>query len=1044
MTLRFATLLCTFSLPILLLAAGLGSVRAGTPAGAPTPPENAISISFDLSRRALSGTSRISLPPGTPLRLAGENLAISSAVLERSGQTPLALRPAADNTIVLPAADIAQMVYVSWTLTVPENGEDDNLIEEGGITLAGLWYPLPDIDMVYRLEALLPANFTGISEAETMSQDPDGKGRNLFTSSFSHPVGSIHFIAGPYSAKQRTLANGVILASLFFQEDSALADEYLDRASAYMERYEELIGPYPYPRYSIVENRLPTGYGMPTFTLLGQAVVRLPFIKETSLGHEILHSWFGNSVHVDDAGGNWCEGLTTYLADHLYAEDRGEGGQFRKEQLQRYASYVPQDNGLALAAFTNASDRQPLARHVRAVGYDKGSLVFHMLRRSLGDDLFFQGLRRFFQTMRFQQAGWDDLEENFTAVAGQDLRSFFDQWLTRTDNIQFSIDKVDVSQVEGRSVITFTLHQKSAKPYEFDLPVLVSTRTGDSRHTIRIDGQNKEVKITVDNLPSAMALDPDYDLMRELDPGEDVPTWSRFLGAGSKTVVLPSEDKATIYAPLLDMLQEMGCETVSLDKLENKAMEMGSFIFLGSSTQSRGLFADPGHAPGGFTLDVRKNPLAPGQIMALITSSSQAESAAVVHKLSHYGKYSFLLFSQGQIQEKRIAPTTEGMRLELFPGPEGVRVPDIRSFEEVMAELRHSRVVYVGETHTDMGMHILQLQILQAMHQDNPDLAIGMEMFPRSAQEALDGYISGAIGTEQEFLKKSGYFTVWGYDYRLYREIIGYAKRHGIPLVGLNIDKNIVNQTFQKGNLEGLDDTQRAQVPVERNMDIPGYRERLALAFAGHDGQGFSGEKLTGFVQAQLLWDETMAESVAAYLRDHPGRRMLVIAGTGHVYKDTGIPPRVARRLDVPQRVVSSISYGGTGKETGYQVDFLLYSRDIELSPAPKVGVVLDVEGGEKDPDQGRVRVVQISPHGKAGQAGLQEKDIILAVDQMAVHDINDIKIALLDKQPGDKATLKVLREVDLLPDRELELAVELTAPTAMEGMGVMPPNHPK
>ena len=102
------------------------------------------------------------------------------------------------------------------------------------------------------------------------------------------------------------------------------------------------------------------------------------------------------------------------------------------------------------------------------------------------------------------------------------------------------------------------------------------------------------------------------------------------------------------------------------------------------------------------------------------------------------------------------------------------------------------------------------------------------------------------------------------------------------------------------------------------------------------------------------------------------------------------------------------------------------------------------MEGGEKDPAQGRVRVKQISPHGKAGEAGLQEKDIILAVEQVVVHDINDIKIALLDKQPGDKATLKVLREFDLLPDKELELAVELTAPTAMEGMGVMPLKHPK
>jgi aminopeptidase N len=634
--------------------------------------------------------------------------------------------------------------------------------------------------------------------------------------------------------------------------------------------------------------------------------------------------------------------------------------------------------------------------------------------------------------------------ESFTAAADEDLGPFFDQWLTRTDMIQFLIDKVDVSQKEGRTIITFTVNQLNVDPYNFDLPVLVSTRTGEFRQSLRIAEKSKEVQITVDDLPTAMALDPDYDLMRTLRPEEEAPTWSRFMGAGTRTVVLPPADRVETYAPLLDMLKEMGCETVAQDELENKALEKGSFIFLGSSKQSLGLFADPGHAPSGFTLDVRKNPLAPHQVMALITSSSPEESVAVVRKLSHYGKYSFLFFAKGRIQEQRVAPTVQGMRLELFQAPEGVRVPDIRSFEDIIGELRQNRVVYVGEVHTDMGVHILQLQVLQALFQDNPDLAVGMEMFPRSAQEALDGYLSGAIATEQEFLKKSGYFKVWGYDYRLYQEIIGYAKRHGIPLVGLNIDKAAGDQVFKDGNLDGLDDKQREQVPAERNLDLPGYRKRLAQAFAGHNGQGFSSEKMAGFVQAQSLWDEAMAENIVRYLGDYPGRRMLVIAGNGHVYKDTGIPPRVARRLDVPQSVVSSVSYGNTGQEPGYRIDYLLYTRDLELTPAPKIGVVLDVEGGEEDPAQGRVRVRQISAHGKAGQGGLKEKDLILAVDQMPVHDINDIRIALLDKHPGDKATLKVLRKHGLLPDEELELAVELTAPTGMEGAGNMPPQHPK
>src|SRR5208337_4444995 len=101
-------------------------------------------------------------------------------------------------------------------------------------------------------------------------------------------------------------------------------------------------------RFSIVENSMPVGYSMPTYTVLGQAVVRLPFIPETSLGHEILHQWFGNSVYVDYAGGNWAEGLTSFLADHLYEEEKGRGKEYRKGLLIDFASYVNDKNDFPL------------------------------------------------------------------------------------------------------------------------------------------------------------------------------------------------------------------------------------------------------------------------------------------------------------------------------------------------------------------------------------------------------------------------------------------------------------------------------------------------------------------------------------------------------------------------------------------------------------------------------------------------------------------------------------------------------------------------
>ena len=489
------------------------------------------------------------------------------------------------------------------------------------------------------------------------------------------------------------------------------------------------------------------------------------------------------------------------------------------------------------------------------------------------------------------------------------------------------------------------------------------------------------------------------------------------------------------------MLERMGCEMIPADELNNEDLGEGSFLFLGNSKHSLGLFADPAHSEKGVTIDVRENPLAPEQLAVLITSPDKKQTKSIVRKLNHYGKYSFLYFENGRVLEKSTTPSDQGIHVKLFTSPQALRVPDIRSFDDIVEEIKDSKIVYVGEMHTDLGSHVLQLQVIQALFEEDPNLAIGMEMFPRSSQKSLDHYINGTIKTEKEFIKKSNYFGVWGFDYRYYRDIIGYAHRNGIPIVGLNIDKTIVSQVFKEGNIDGLDEEQTEAIPPERKLDAPGYRQRLSSAFSSHKQSGVNPEKIGGFIQAQSIWDETMAESIVDYLNLNPERKMVVIAGNGHVYKDSAIPSRVSRRLDVPQSVLSSINYETTGLVPGYKIDYLVYTQSVNLEAAPKVGVVLESENIADDPDNTRLRIIQISPHGKALESGLKEKDILLTLDNQEIREISDIKIILLDKRPGDQVTIKVLREHMLFDDKELELDVELSSPMQFSRM---PPSHPK
>jgi hypothetical protein len=142
-------------------------------------------------------------------------------------------------------------------------------------------------------------------------------------------------------------------------------------------RYEALHGPYPFAKFAVVENFFPTGYGFPSFTLLGSRVLRLPFIPDTSLRHEVAHCWWGNGVFVDANGGNWCEGLTTYVADYLSKEEHSfeEARGYRLRTLEKYALLAAGAQDFPLSTFR--SRYNPASQ---AVGYGKAMFVFHMMR----------------------------------------------------------------------------------------------------------------------------------------------------------------------------------------------------------------------------------------------------------------------------------------------------------------------------------------------------------------------------------------------------------------------------------------------------------------------------------------------------------------------------------------------------------------------------------------------------------------------------------------------------------------------------------------
>jgi len=513
-------------------------------------PSYELAISFQPEQRTMSGTAHISQPAGQELVLYLDEISITAIMIIKKGQEAMPVRVPKENHLHLPATNEALEIFISYTKQIPNNAPD-NMISDQGIVLTSMWHPIPDRNMLFKLTAMIPKGFNAIAESDTR---PSASSNTQQSFSFSQPVQSIHFAAGPYIIKTLKIREDLLISTWFFKEDASLSNEYLEAAARYIKRYEQEIGTFPYSHYAIVANRLPSGFGMPTFTLLGQQVLRLPFIKDTSLGHEILHSWFGNSINVRPDSGNWCEGLTSYLADYAYAEDKGQGAAHRKESIINYLSYVSPQNEIPLGDFQSASHNQAMAKAIRAVGYNRGAMLFHELRGVVGEEPFSRGLRQLYQKHRGQEISWEEIKTSFEQASNQDLQEFFQERLTRPDIPDLSISNIQTDNRKAQSVLTFTVEQHSKKPFTLDLPIVVKTPQGEQRFLRTLFQPQTTIELPVDGPPTELIIDPDHDLLRVLTPKEMPPVWSRFLGAPAKTIVLESESAAKIFAPLLQNL----------------------------------------------------------------------------------------------------------------------------------------------------------------------------------------------------------------------------------------------------------------------------------------------------------------------------------------------------------------------------------------------------------------------------------------------------------------------------------------------------------
>ena len=537
---------------------------------------------------------------------------------------------------------------------------------EGSFLAAGAgWYPDPGVPFTYRVRLSLPAGQKALAPGRQTRRSESGA-RYSAEYNFDHPAEGIWVMAGPYQVAQQSFVldggKPVTVSTWFHPELSGLAADYLRDSGRYIRRYSRLIGNYPFEDFSIVSSPLSHGLGMPSLTYIGRDVLRLPFIRATSLGHEVLHNWWGNGVYPEWSAGNWSEGLTTFMADYAFREDESAQAarEMRLNWLRDLAAVAPSDE-------TSLVDFKSRSHGISSViGYAKSAMVFFMLRDEIGPPAFERGIRLFWQRHRFQTANWKDLESAFSEASGRDLSGFFAQWTTRPSSPRLVLAPVENPAASGGLQLV-----QQGDVFDLLVPLRIRMASGETRELkVRVRDRQTVVDLSSASLPAGdkvVELDPELRLWRRLDPQALPPIFREaFISPRSQVFLAKRCPEWTAPAValaerLLDSPARQVSEAELLSSPGAPALVVGDRDSIVRLLSTLGL----GGLPDVLFQENPANPIDPrplkgsaqawtaraanGKTFAFVMADDPSKLGPLQRSMPHYGRQSWLAFQDGRV-----------------------------------------------------------------------------------------------------------------------------------------------------------------------------------------------------------------------------------------------------------------------------------------------------------------------------------------------------------------------------------------------------------
>ena len=333
---------------------------------------------------------------------------------------------------------------------------------------------------------------------------------------------------------------------------------------------------------------------------------------------------------------------------------------------------------------------------------------------------------------------------------------------------------------------------------------------------------------------------------------------------------------------------------------------------------------------------------------------------------------------------------------------------------DLASRLSSARIVLLGEEHTSMDFHRVQLAVIEALHAQGRNVIVGLEMFPFEDQPVLDGWVAGVF-TESDFVQRSDWYSRWGYHWDYYRDIFLYARDNGLVMKGLNAPRKVISQLRRKGR-DSLSDEQARHLPPEIDVDSAEHMQLFKSYFDADDPihANLTQDQWRGMFSAQAAWDAVMGHNALRALQEAPDHTVVVVlVGAGHVAYGLGIVRQIENWSDLPVATLLPVPIADANGERNHhvQASYADFTWGIPASTPPLYPVL----GAATIAAERGLRVIDVGDDSVAKRSDIRVGDRIVAVDNQPIGGRADLNRRMAEYRWGESIQIEVQRDGEIL-----------------------------